>query len=169
MVRITSRHPPTIRSMSSRRPGGLGPLPPRQTASLFSIFYPQNIHNTGFTRSHKSLPLNILLHSRQDILSKADTRKIFRTKHLSCSLGYRRRWFSKIAARRPKAVPRHGNTADRHSRHRRLTPALHCILWAGAELGRKRIPQNEGNHNSQKHTLRRAPERWVPHSFAVFE
>ena len=84
--------------------------PPRFTSSLFSIFCPQNIHNTGVTRarkslrlnilrdsrqnihnkgvtgSRKSLPLNILRHSRQDILSKADARKTLRTKHLSVPL-----------------------------------------------------------------------------------
>jgi hypothetical protein len=50
---------------------------------LFSIFCPQNIHNTRITSSRKSLLLNTLRDSTQSILFKADMSKVFRTKDLS--------------------------------------------------------------------------------------
>src|ERR1019366_8835121 len=88
------------------------PLPPGISASLFSIFCSQNINNTRFTRSRKSLLLNILRDSRQDILSKADTRKIFRTKDLSVLQQVPGRLIFKGPCRSQQAVHYHGCIAQ---------------------------------------------------------
>src|ERR1022692_1261583 len=57
------------------------PLPPI-FASLFSIFYPQNIVCIGLTRRRKPLLFNTLQDSSQDIPYKGVTGKIFRNKDL---------------------------------------------------------------------------------------
>ena len=146
--------------------------PPRQTASLFSILCPQSIHSRRFTGSRKSLLLNTLRDSRQSILSKADTRKVFRTKHLSGAQGVphpspllARVGNCWVAGFQRSLPPPKSRSPPRQHRRRALTApetgssVSHCILRVAAELRRKRIPQNEGNHNSQKATLRRAPRR----------
>ena len=62
-----------------------------------------------------------------------------------------------------RSLPPASRSPSRQQRRRALTvpetdsSVSHCIFRVGAELRRKRIPQNEGNHNSQRATLRRAP------------
>src|ERR1039457_1673208 len=111
--------------MSSRDHGGDETHPPRQTAYLFSILCPQSIHSRRFTSSRKSLLLNSLRDSGQSIISKADTRKVFLTKHLSGAPSrFAESLVLKDRCRRPQAVHHHGNSSDGHSRCRRLTPAF---------------------------------------------
>ncbi len=133
------------------------PPPPVMAASLFSILCPQSIHNTSLNRLHKSLLLNTLRDSRQNILSKGVTRKVFRTKDLSAlarfcpikahprapHLPSQARWFSRI----PPTSRRVSTQADfawvgfvrsqgAPARRWRLTP-LHLNLLCGYVRGRE--------------------------------
>src|ERR1019366_469125 len=71
------------------------------------------------------------------------------------------RWFSKIAAaaRKPFTI-----TAAQRRRAFAApetdSSASHCILWIGAGLRRKRVPQNESNHNSHDWDVR-IEESWL--------
>src|ERR1035437_9914599 len=140
--------------MSSRDHGGDW-VPPCLTASLFSILCPQSIHSRRFTSIRKSLLLNTLHDSRQSIISKADTRKVFRTKHLSSapspwvphpSLLLARVGICWAAGFQRSLPPPKSRSPSRQQRRRALTApetdssVSHCILRVRAGLRRKRIP-----------------------------